>query len=92
MSVFTARFAKGAEGAEINDFSIAVERTAMEKRSVHLRRTKKTISIYCLALNSVREHLYPFRGYVFLLYALSVVKQKKYVSLSVLCDSAVSKL
>jgi hypothetical protein len=31
VSVFTARFAKGAEGAEINDFSIAVERTAMEK-------------------------------------------------------------
>jgi hypothetical protein len=29
--VFTARFAKGAESAEINDFSIAVERTAMEK-------------------------------------------------------------
>jgi hypothetical protein len=33
--VFTARFAKGAESAEINDFSIAVERTAMEK-CIHL--------------------------------------------------------
>ena len=74
--VFTARFAKGAESAEINDFSIAVERTAMEKCSVHLRRTMKTISLYCLVPNSVREHLYPFRGYVFLLYALLSVKQK----------------
>ena len=34
---FTARFAQDAESAEINDFSIAVERTAMEKCSVHLR-------------------------------------------------------
>jgi hypothetical protein len=33
--IFTARFAKGAEGAEMNDFSIAVERTAMEK-CIHL--------------------------------------------------------
>ena len=29
--LFTARFAKGAEGAEMNNFSIAVERMAMEK-------------------------------------------------------------
>ncbi len=69
--IITARFARGTEDAENNYFSIAVERTAMEKCSVHLRRTIKTISLYCLALNSVREHLYPFRGYVFLLYALS---------------------
>jgi hypothetical protein len=69
--IFTARFARGTEGAENNYFSIAVERTAMKKCSIHLRRKIKTISLYCLALNSVREHLYPFRGYVFLLYALS---------------------
>ncbi len=60
--VFTARFAKDAESTETNDFSIAVERTAIEKCSVHLRQTIKTISLFCLALNSVREHLYPFRG------------------------------
>ena len=29
--MFTARFARGAEDAENNNFSIAVERTAMEK-------------------------------------------------------------
>jgi hypothetical protein len=29
--IFTARFAQGAEDAENNNFSIAVERTAIEK-------------------------------------------------------------
>jgi hypothetical protein len=81
VSVFTARFAKGAESAEINDFSIAVERTAMEKCSVHLQRKIKTISLYCLALNSVREHLYLFRGYVFLLYALPALWNAKPIPL-----------
>jgi hypothetical protein len=35
--MFTARFAQGTEGAENNNFSIAVERTAMEKHSVPLK-------------------------------------------------------
>ena len=34
--IFTARFAKGAESAKVNDFFIAVERTAMKKSSVPL--------------------------------------------------------
>ena len=35
--IFTARFARGAENAENNNFSIAVERTAMGKHSVPLK-------------------------------------------------------
>jgi len=34
--IFTARFARGTEYAENNYFSIAVERTAMEKYSAPL--------------------------------------------------------
>jgi hypothetical protein len=34
---FTARFARDAEFAENNNFSIAVERTAMEKHLVPLK-------------------------------------------------------
>ena len=35
--IFTARFARGTEAAENNYFSIAVERTTMEKYSVPLK-------------------------------------------------------
>ena len=36
ISIFTARFARDAEGAEIKIYSIVVERTTMEKGTIGL--------------------------------------------------------
>jgi hypothetical protein len=44
--VFTARFALGKKDAENNNFSIAVERTAMEKHSAaYAAETTKAINV-----------------------------------------------
>ncbi|MFC1489539.1 hypothetical protein ACFL6B_06840 [Thermodesulfobacteriota bacterium] len=39
-----ARFARGAEDAENNSFSIAIERTAMNKHSVPLKAGQESIA------------------------------------------------
>ena len=46
--IFTARFARGTEDAENNNFSIAVERTAMEKHSAAKLRKRQKASILWL--------------------------------------------
>ena len=46
--IFTARFARGTEIAENNNFSIAVERTAMEKHSAAKLRKRQKSSILWL--------------------------------------------
>jgi hypothetical protein len=56
----------------MNNFSIAVERTAMEKRSVLMNvRQQEAIELYFASFLVVTWSIFIPQGYSFLLYALS---------------------
>ena len=87
--IFTARFARVTEDPENNNFSIAVERTAMEKHSAAYA-AETTIVINSLVARCKYGHIITRRVVSFCFSASQRKAKKKHQKLCDLCGSAVN--